>query len=177
VLDGSFGPCERAAINLVCQASTLGTVKIVTQATLGWYRMTCSTYMPDLYHMITSELNIEVISARENHENTPNLHFDNHKTVEFHNLVNAMLWNADKHPTTGKTLPVSVMSIGDGQREYVAAQKLLELIPIENIKIVKMIELPEAEQLTEQLIGIATVLEEVIDNTQHFCTDFGQAHR
>lgn len=44
-----FARVERAAMNLLILASTLGVVKIVTQADMAWVRQTCSNYMPDLY--------------------------------------------------------------------------------------------------------------------------------
>jgi len=147
----SFSRIERAGMNLLLLASTMGVVKIVTQASICWYRGTGRGYMPDLYDLIT-ELNIEVISARENHEDSPEVDFDDYKTREFYSLVHSMIWNAGKDPRDDSALPVSVVSIGDGMHEYLGAQRLNSLIPVDQIKIVKFEEDPTLGRLEIKLL-------------------------
>jgi len=143
---------EAAAIEIIEQAASLGTVKVVTYATFGWAHRTCKTFMPNLQAVLVKH-NAELISAREDGLKRGMKSSWHMKTESFRKLVDERL------KTTN--LPITLTSVGDGSKERRAALEMCKFIPENQISIIKLLDKPSGNELLLQLEELSKIFEHI----------------
>jgi len=162
----TFGPVMEACLKILTEASELGVVKIVSQASGYWVSQSCRLFMAELVPHLTN-LGIEVISARDEYAEDPSVQKEDYKALVFRNLVDSMIASAGVDTSTNLQLPVTVLSIGNGDNGIRAANSLDEVIPKKNIKIIKMEDRPTAEAISYQLTALCGHIGHIL-NTESY---------
>lgn len=151
-LDSLLESCADAAISALQVASKYGRVVIVTNSGYGWVNETASRFMPSILGHLST---IPVISARSIFEPQEVSEPWRWKVLCFRRLVECF-----KFDLTGKEGPSSLVSIGDGWHERVAAVITAKELKLQcHVKTLKLLEQPSVEQLAQQLDLCAQVFE------------------
>jgi len=141
--DDFLESCAKAAVEALRKASKYGRVVIITNSGFGWVHETASRFMPS----VLSELEkIPVISARAIFECLGISEPYRWKVLCFRRIVDCFTFDP-----TGKTGPSSLISIGDGWQERLAAIMATQDTDLAMVKCLKFLEQPRVDQLVQQL--------------------------
>lgn len=141
--DDFLETCAKAAVEALQKASKYGRVVIITNSGFGWVHETAVRFMPS----VLGELeNIPVISARAIFEPMGIPEPYRWKVLCFRHLVDCFSFDP-----TGTTGPSSLISIGDGWQERVAAIMAAQDTELAMVKCMKFLEQPGADQLAQEL--------------------------
>jgi len=151
-LDSLLESCAEAAIQALQVAAKYGRVIIVTNSGYGWVNETASRFCPQLLSVIED---IPVISARSIFEPLGVVEPWKWKVACFQRIANCVQFDP-----LGITGPSSLISIGDGWHERVAAIMTAQELKLPcHVKCLKLLEQPGVEQLVQQLELCSQVFE------------------
>eukprot|EP00931_Biecheleriopsis_adriatica_P043848 TRINITY_DN25054_c0_g1_i1.p1 TRINITY_DN25054_c0_g1~~TRINITY_DN25054_c0_g1_i1.p1 ORF type:complete len:489 (+),score=112.73 TRINITY_DN25054_c0_g1_i1:192-1469(+) len=167
--DSFLEACAAGAIQALQEAAKLGRVVIVTNSGFGWVHETASRFMPS----VLSELeNVPVISARSIFEPLGVAEPYRWKVHCFQRIAECFQFDP-----AGITGPSSLVSIGDGWHERVAAIMTAQDLKLAcHVKCMKLLEQPGVDQLAQQLDLCVQVLEGITSHPSwvEACYTWGQ---
>mmetsp|Transcript_55802 Transcript_55802/g.130256 ORF Transcript_55802/g.130256 Transcript_55802/m.130256 type:complete len:425 (-) Transcript_55802:115-1389(-) len=151
--DSYLEACAAAAVQALRKAKEFGRVIIITNSGFGWVHETAARFMP----AVLSELeDVPVISARSIFEPLGVMEPYRWKVLCFRRIVDCFEFDP-----SGKMGPSSLISIGDGWQERVAAIMAAQDVELAGVKCLKFIEQPGVDQLAQELDLCTQVLEGV----------------
>jgi len=140
---------------LLMEAMKFGRVAIVTNATDGWIKLSCTTFMPMILSVVSYAT---LVSAQGRYGHIYPGSLVDWKRYTFEDVLKA------------ETRPVGKMrnlvSIGDGMAEHLALHALKgDVLGSTNIvKSVKFLDTPSVKQLVEQLEKLRLVLKDIVQH-------------
>ena len=158
-----FLELDNSILNLLKKINVIGYVYIVTNATYRWINISLQN-LPYTKKFI-DENNIEIISARQQFENT-NITNNEWKKYVFKNIVDS------KQLYMKNNEYLNIISFGDANYEYYALINLNEYLNDLNcykffLKNIKFIGDPSFKNIVEQIEFIQTIIVNVTNNLSH----------
>jgi len=142
-LDDLLESCAKAATDALRKASKYGRVVIITNSGFGWVHETASRFMPSVLGELEK---VPVISARAIFECQGVPEPYRWKVLCFRRIVECFSFDP-----RGETGPSSLISIGDGWQERLAAIMAAQDTDLALVKCMKFLEQPGMDQLVQQL--------------------------
>eukprot|EP00435_Cladocopium_sp_Y103_P044363 s2176_g12.t1 len=141
--DDLLESCAKAAVEALQKASKYGRVVIITNSGFGWVHETAARFMPSVLGELEK---IPVISARAIFECQGVPEPYRWKVLCFRRIVECFSFDP-----SGETGPSSLISIGDGWQERLAAIMAAQDTDLGLVKCLKFLEQPGMDQLVQQL--------------------------
>lgn len=141
--DDLLESCAKAAVDALQKASKYGRVVIITNSGFGWVHETAARFMPSVLGELEK---VPVISARAIFECQGVPEPYRWKVLCFRRIVECFSFDP-----SGETGPSSLISIGDGWQERLAAIMAAQDTELALVKCLKFLEQPGMDQLVQQL--------------------------
>lgn len=160
-----FSKLDMLLYNLLINCLNYGSIFIVTNASAKWIN-TSMVMLPNTKKIISKNMNINIISARDMHqEDYPNK-IDIWKKLTFQNIT---LNNLNKYKYQ------HIISIGDAEYEYNALTDLFNHASVTKERLLKTIKLlrnPSFDSLVDQLEVLNIHIDKIIKKNNHMDLKF-----